>query len=300
MARARAKDAKVVKEVEAEAEVEGSEEMEQDSSETEAGLKVIDDDDLDQVISEDDMSSEQKDEIRKDIINLRDQIDEGYFELAEKLWIVYDKGLYVDWSYDSWKDYVDKELQFGLRKAQYLVSIVNYFKNVLGEAGDEVRKKVQHLGWSKVKELVGVVKPNNVDEWVADCEKLNAIEVADKARAFLSDKSDSGKDVGEEGEKKLSKSIAFKFPPDQMANVEAALKRAGELTGSEHKPGNLDMICTDFLATNDFMSDGKGAIETWFAKFEEKLGVKLVAIDPIKEEIIYGEDVLEQFQVSEE
>lgn len=85
----------------------------------------------------------------------------------------------------------------------------------------------------------------------------------------------------------------FTLYPGQFEQVDAALGRAGELSGSA-KPGhNLTMICTDFLATNDFTDKNDyRAICTYLSKMENLLGVRLVAFGKEDLDIVHGAEVL--------
>jgi hypothetical protein len=87
----------------------------------------------------------------------------------------------------------------------------------------------------------------------------------------------------------------FVLYPDQATLVDAALKRAQEMTNSIYDGHNLTVICQDFLATNDF---GKGDIKQllkFFVKYEKLFGVKLVVVDQ-DAEMLYGLDTLETLQ----
>lgn len=84
---------------------------------------------------------------------------------------------------------------------------------------------------------------------------------------------------------------AFMLAPAQQLNVLTALERAGELTNSTKKGHNLDMICLDFLATNDFASASK-KVESrakYLAKIEQVLGIRIIAVDARNpNDVVYG------------
>ena len=50
---------------------------------------------------------------------------------------------------------------FQPRKAQYLVSIQEWF----GRMKPEIQGWIREMGWTKAKELVGVVTNDNAEEW---------------------------------------------------------------------------------------------------------------------------------------
>jgi len=84
---------------------------------------------------------------------------------------------------------------------------------------------------------------------------------------------------------------SFMLAPDQQLNVLTALARSGELTKSSKKGYNLDLICVDFLATNDFGAQTKQAESRsrYLAKIERLLGVRLIAVDAHNpSDVVYG------------
>jgi hypothetical protein len=76
---------------------------------------------------------------------LKGQIDRGYFELAGILARIYSLGVFRNWGFHTWDEYIRDDLEMSPRKAQYLLSIWQWFDNVLDDP--EVKEKVQHLGW---------------------------------------------------------------------------------------------------------------------------------------------------------
>lgn len=232
-------------------------------------------------------------EIRNKIKELKAQIDSNYFDLAGFLYQAYDQDLYRQWGFDTFKDYIENEVGFGARKAQYLIGIWDHFVNEVGDPS--VIEKVKPLGWTKVKELKDVVNASNVDEWVKKAGEMNAMTLAEAARAALkTDFDDSGVDGTNGGSSPdgvdVAKTISFKLFKEQFDNVNSALERSAELTNSTKKGHLLDTICTDYLAQNAFTSGGKAAIGEFFAKFEGQLGVRIFAFDPDKKQCVYGED----------
>lgn len=228
------------------------------------------------------------------IRELRNRLDSDYFELAGLLWEVYDKEMFSDWGYQDFKGFVNEELGFGARKAQYLVGIHDYFVNELGDP--EVLAKVKPLGWTKAKELKEVITSENADEWVEKAKSMNVATLAEAAKRALAAKSGNTFDDegGEGGSKKsdadieVAKTLSFKLFDEQYANVMAALDRAGEVAKSDKKGHLLDTICTDYLSTNAFTAS-KDSMAEFFKKFEEQLNVKIFAVDADKGECVFGE-----------
>ncbi len=76
------------------------------------------------------------------------------------------------------------------------------------------------------------------------------------------------------------------------------MERAQQLAPTRKPMPNgalLDLICTDFLATNDFRrADDPETHLRFLAKFERLMGRRLVVIDPKRWVIEYGMDALQQ------
>jgi hypothetical protein len=119
--------------------------------------------------------------------------------------------------------------------------------------------------------------------------------------------SDGPKKEGAEGREPTATEIAGALPaqtedlsflhfalfPDQHLNVLNALEQAGKLCGSSKKGHQLDLLCTDFLATNDITNDPKGSNKAkYLAKIEKLLGVRLIAVDAKTRDVTYGMETL--------
>lgn len=270
--------------------------------------------------------NEDPERIRGRIVFLKETIDTAYFELAQLLYHVWNGGddgkpLWMGWGFKSFNEYVEKELDFGIRKAQYLIQIWNYFG--IQQGGDLI-DKVRGLGWSKVKELVGVVTPQNAETWVSKATEMTAPELADEARAILREQKisaaeakkgpaaepEAGIDAAEpppEQEEEPSVPMSFKFTGGQARMVDDAVKRAMELGRTKVRSHALSLVCQDFLSTNEAMAAGavskKKAVAAVLKKFESLLGVRIIAVDLEAgdggETILLGGDVIRKLAGSD-
>lgn len=85
----------------------------------------------------------------------------------------------------------------------------------------------------------------------------------------------------------------FGLFPEQHLNVKLALRKASELSGSDKKSHNLDLICTDFLANNDIVPSNIAENRMRFMRrMEQVFGVKVIALDTANDEIVYGAGTL--------
>lgn len=221
-------------------------------------------------------------ELRKVILDRRKSIEEGYWELALDLHKVWNHTYHIEWGFESFQAYVEEELDFRVRTAQYMVSIADWF----GKMGPQVQTWVRSLGWSKSKELVGRVTEENWKEW----RKKVKGKTVSQLLALL--KEDGGKEKEKEedevdGEKPKKRS--FRLYESQMENVEQAIKKAKEDANSDSDNHALDLICTEYLATHQ----GKSGLAEIMAKYEKLYGVRLVAYNPTEDVIVYGDALLD-------
>jgi hypothetical protein len=85
----------------------------------------------------------------------------------------------------------------------------------------------------------------------------------------------------------------FGLFPEQHLNVKLALRKASELSGSDKKSHNLDLICTDFLANNDIIPSN--IVENrmrFMRRMEQVFVVKIIALDTGNDEVVYGAGTL--------
>ena len=156
------------------------------------------------------------------------------FRLGGVLQVINTHGWYEP--YNSFKALLKERFNLEYRKAMYLINIYN----VLVEA-QIPWSKVSHLGWTKLKELVKVLTPENVDYWVeeaANCTVLQLIEKIRQAKGVAS----SGK-----GDSSDITTITFKVHPDQKEVIRTALDKAKEELNTEVDTVALENICVAYM-----------------------------------------------------
>ena len=236
------------------------------------------------------------------------------------------------WGYESFADYAEQELTMHRRKAQRLRQIWFRLEVELAELPEALRADITALGWSKVRELCRVLTLKNAAEWVTkakacsypeleravtsyrtraleiqaevlDARENETLENVDQSSSHMvASKAQQIRDAGSDITIPLDALAVpeveslypehFNLYKGQKDTLKMALKRASELSGSDKKGHNLDLICTDFLSTNHFLKGGPDEKLRFLAKVENLLGVKLIAIDQDTNSILYGEQAL--------
>ena len=225
----------------------------------------------------------QHDDLRREVISAKNASEAAYWRLATALHTVWNESAYQEWGYASFNDYVDSELDMQRRKAQYLVAIADWF----GEQPAQIQDWVKSLGWTKARELVGVVDESNVSEWreVVDGASLREISEAVKAA-----KSANSEGVNEDTSEDKPKAKRFMLFEGQMNNVEAALTQAKINAGTEKDGHALDLIWTEYLAGNGALN----SLQDYLSRVEQVIGRKLIAFEPATGEVEYGAETLDE------
>jgi hypothetical protein len=256
--------------------------------------------------------------IRKKARNVAREWEQTYLVMAELLYTIYDTPVGGDrknipvwqaWGYTNFGDYVEDELGIHRKKAQRLRHIWwRLAADDLKTLDPELRKRLIALGMSKVRELLRVLTPQNAEKWIdmaengpftgLDAAIAKALEVASHKAAVHGetdvDAEGSNGSVEPPAGSETAAYLRFALYPEQYGNVMLALKRASEMCQSDKRGHCLDMICTDFLATNDFKGENDPDQQLLlFAKFERLFKKRVVVVDPKERRIVYGLDALE-------
>lgn len=228
-------------------------------------------------------------EIRQKALELRNKVGEDYWELSIVLTDIYNNDRYRSWGFDTWKDYVDQELDFTIRKAQYMVKIQSWF-DTLTPAMQEFFKS---LGWVKCRMLMPVVVKENAKSWKKRIEGKTLKEIEDIIkgdRKDISGKESGPDDTGDSGSTSSNDSLvrrSFSLYTGQDEVVSNAISKAKDI-GETDKDGHaLSLICMDYLASNADLID----MVSMFKHLEDITGLKIVAFKPVdgnNDEIIYG------------
>ena len=250
--------------------------------------------------------------VRRKARDYATKVEEGYMELARLLYTIYDapmdgdpeKGpIYRSWGFESFDEYVRQDLNIEPKRAQRLRRIWYRLEVDLGNRLNEsIKSRLVALGFSKVRELVRVINQHNAEEWIEQAEQLSHSKLCQLVNQYLDRVQEeygdehATIDLNEVDTKvpkpEALKSEAFRLYPEQAVNVEKALETASRLSRSDKKSHNLDLICTNFLATHAFTKEER-VLEEYLDGLQSSLNVKLIAYDPSKGEIVFGVDTLE-------
>lgn len=236
--------------------------------------------------------TEKHEAIREKAKSLKVNIETKYWEMAMVLKNIFDNDLYRAWGYDSWTDYIDIELSVGKRTVQMYLQLQRWYENL----PSDIQGWIQKLGWSKAKNLIGVVTPDNAGKWRNLVAGKTVREIEDIIKHNKEVESDSNEEPTKSGKKeKLDvpdekpSMVKFSLFDAQGDNVKRAIDKAKEITESDKDGHNLDMVCLEFLANNTHLKDKKSYLQ----QVERILSCKIVALDESMQ-IFYGSEYLEE------
>jgi len=230
-------------------------------------------------------------DIRRMILDGRKRIDEQFREVAKLMFVVYQRSLFTRWGFKNFEEYVNADLGFSYRKANYLVKIWDWYTNNVSR--DDVLDAIwNEIGWTKAKEMVGIINDENADEWLRKAREMNAIQLAESCRAYL--KALQGGDEGGRSSTKdenPDKSLSFKLTPSQYENVMEAIKLSEKASQSDKRGHNMDLICTNFIATNAESITRDAA--DFLGTIEKLYGYQILAVRTSDGTLVHGQEVYE-------
>lgn len=234
-------------------------------------------------------------DIRRRILDSRERIDLARWDIAGDLYKVHDSSLFQTWGYFSFDEYVSVELSMSVRTAHYLTSVYHCFYIELSKDMDEEQHKatmerVNAIGWTKARSLVGVVNGENVNEWLDKAEGIGSIELEGETKRELVRLAGGDPDDVEK-----MKNISMRVSEEQHEIIFGAFSLAKQVAESDKRGNLLTLICQDYVATNTGnKSGGQQEIKgRYLDRIGAMIGVRIVAVDKETMQVVHGQDVVD-------
>ena len=173
---------------------------------------------------------------------LQEDFEFGYFKLGGVLSVIQSNSWFAP--HASFKEYVENERGIHLRRATYWIEL--YTKMVDSKVPWSA---VKHLGWTKLSRIVGMLTSDNYEQWVKIAEQQTTLQFEETVRK-AKEAAKRSLTNPEDGEAKTVTTKTFKVHEDQKATIEAALKKAKEVSTTTVDTAALEFICLDFLGGN--------------------------------------------------
>ena len=216
--------------------------------------------------------------VTKDLLAIQDK---AKIVLAEMLNKIYDEEYYNTWGYDSFMEYVKKELDFEYRQAMYLVKIWDVFVNKRGIPVNVLRKST----WSKLKEIIKTsdLKEDGTDDFVVDTGEIKQL-IEDSSKMTVEQVSYKSKELVHEAKGSVevierTHRVTLTLYEEQYENFKKALECASTISTSDKPGANLDLISTSYIASH-IPNDPAQELKRIAKELEKVTGAKImVALD---------------------
>jgi len=290
------------------------------------------------------------------LIDLAARYHSTQFEIAALLYRVTEERLFTAKSlgaYETFKEYVETELGFSLRKGQMLATM-HWWYCIENKDAPKLLEGAREIGWTKAYHLVRVVDAKNADKWFKMAKEMNEQELRRNVRAALEaagkkkdrriketkpkmnpppgmtpddpepdtptteEAEENGQVVDDETESEGPEGVdppteeqveevrakdqewttyQQRVPKEVKGLIDDAVALAKKIGNTEHPGYALSLIAQHFLS---FSHDKKTVmIGEWLAWFERNTGLKVIAVDPKDEKVVYGHDVLKGVDAEE-
>ena len=189
----------------------------------------------------------------------------AFYDMAMGLLEAYEQEYHKEWGFESFKAYVEAELDMKFRAAYYMVEIARTVRKHGLDAN-----RVQQIGWTKMREITTALeeRPEEQERYLHMAESMSAREL----------KKAMHSEVTPGDAQKVKPSImrlSLKFEGDDAGILSEALAMAYADIGREDVNQALSHIAGEWL-----MARGGGAnastLEQWQAFIEKTFGVRLL------------------------
>lgn len=201
------------------------------------------------------------DQVRKQIKEARSSVDKGSMDMAKLLSEIYHKEYHLAWGFSNFEAYCDMELDFQYRKAKYLVEIWDKVKSFNID-----QKRLEAIGWTKLRELVKVMDAENVEEWLGRAESSSYREL----HTTISTRVGSG-----EAPDQIT-TFKLRMDAGEAAIIIEALDAAKSMLSGDKENTTLalQMICQDWMEAHGH-SPEKTPLAVHVAYLEKIYGIKI-------------------------
>jgi hypothetical protein len=176
---------------------------------------------------------------------LLDGAEENYFKLGGVLSFIHSNKFWKtleQFKDSNFKEFVEAEYGIHYRRAMVWIEI--YDKLV--ESGVPW-SKIQHVGWTKIRDLAKILTADNVDEWVHRALNSTVMQLQDLiAKAMAGTLPNSGLTPTDDHKSEVT-TFTVKVHSEQKVTINLAIEKAKVEAGTEYAGVALDSICNNYL-----------------------------------------------------
>lgn len=236
--------------------------------------------------------------------SLRDNL---YWDLSRDIFNVVAGRLFRLTGHKKFEDYVSNELDFSMRKANYLVKVYKYYALTLKaqlvdqpDLYNEIIEKVKKIGWTKAEKIAKkkVLTADNARALFEKFTEPNARgrapsvpEIEDIVAKEYNSKSEEDRLEADEDNEIETVNFRFNCSKAQANSVTDALDLAKKMCSQNSKPStHFAWVCAEFAAGYSMDRGFDIDIKTTMARFEDILGVDIVVLDRVTGAVKYGHE----------
>lgn len=203
-------------------------------------------------------TSEEKEKMRLQARGLVNTISESFVSLGGVLYKVFGSKSYIDYGFETFDEYCELDVGFKGRKCKYLISIWNAMENKLTD--EDQKKRLKDMGWTKASRVAPYIDDNNAEEILKETEGMSVSEV-EEAMSVHRGKRNRNKNQGEGDEEKPEiRQVSLDMIESHYRNLKEAMDLAGDITGSQSRSQQLDLLATEFLSSHSSAGTAKGEL----------------------------------------
>ena len=175
-----------------------------------------------------------KDDAIARLLELEERHEKTFFEIGGVLSAIQKRKWFDPFaSLDEW---VEKNTALSRSKARALIQIYD----AVVTSGVKWAK-VQHLEWTKLNAIAGVLNGANADHWIEEASIHSRAKIKQLVQEY------SGGPAGRKPEGSTATRVkTFKFRDDQIKTVQAAIDSAKKIADAEDDSAALAVICEDY------------------------------------------------------
>lgn len=131
------------------------------------------------------------DEVRAEILGILREIGDRQWEMAEALCLIYENRWYSDWGYCTFSSYVESELHFQIRQAQYMIRAWNWHLSLPTEG----RLWAKTMSIRTLRRFEYVITGDNWEEWRKRLRGLTARAAGELLKDAIKDRNHTGREI---------------------------------------------------------------------------------------------------------
>ena len=189
----------------------------------------------------------------------------AFYDMALGLLEAHEQEYHREWGFESFREYVEKELDMKYRTAYYMVEIAQMARNLGIDA-----ERIKQIGWTKMRVITGAISnnPEESEKYLHMAESMSQRDLQNAVRSEILMKE------AQESKPAVMR-MSLKFEGDSAGILSDALSIAYADIGREDVTQALAHIAGEWLMARGG-SASASTLEQWIDFIKKTFGVTLV------------------------